>query len=158
MYLLKMASKWLSRTSPLGLVLAGTAVVAAAPMAKNILRGAAVTATRGILAVAEGGAAVASDIKEGWEDVVAEAKTQNVAAATSGMDTGTVVGAGAGGAIGASIGGGMAGATGAMVGGGLGSVVGAGVGSGVTEHKSTGHSAVEHTEHNKHDSKKPKKD
>lgn len=135
MYWLKAASKWLSRTSPLGLVLAGTAVVAAAPMAKSILRGAAVTATRGILAVAEGGATVAADIKEGWEDVVAEARAQNVAAMQTNLDTGTVVGAGAGGALGATIGGGMAGATGAMVGGGLGSVVGAGVGSGIVDEK-----------------------
>lgn len=147
MHLLKMASKWMSNATPLGWIIAGTAVIAATPVLKNALRGVAVTATRGVLSVAEGAAAIGSNAREGWEDLVAEAKAQKGAgtAGASSMDMNTVVGAGAGGAIGATIGGGMAGATGAMVGGGLGSVVGAGVGSGLSEHaEHAGHTAQAH--------------
>lgn len=145
--MLKMASKWISNSSPLGLILAGTAIIATAPMLKNAVRGVAVTATRGVLSIAEGAATLGEDVREGWEDLVAEAKSKKAATAAmaggGSMDMGTVVGAGAGGAIGASIGGTMAGATGAVVGSGLGSVVGAGLGGGMTED----HSSAAHKDH-----------
>lgn len=157
MRFLKMAGKWMSRTSPLGLVLAGTAVVAVAPTLKSMVHGAAVTATRTVLAVAESGTNMASEVKAGWEDIVAEAKVKNamsIADQMPGTDVGTVVGAGAGGAVGASIGSGMAGPMGAVVGGGLGGVMGAGMGSGVTETKTPkSESTKEDTTEQPHDKK-----
>lgn len=150
MYLFKMASKWMANASPLGLLLVGTAVVAGVPAIKNVVRGVAVTAAKGVLTIAEGAATLGSDVKEGWEDLVAEAKAQKATAAMAGaggLDTGTVVGAGAGGAVGASIGGSMAGAMGAAVGAGVGSVVGAGVGSGVSEHHTDPHKPHASTSH-----------
>lgn len=117
----------LGESSFLGLVLAGTAVVVLAPTLKNVLRGVAVATAKGVVSITEGGAALASNAKEGWEDVVAQAKAQK---GMTNLDKGTIVGAGAGGAIGASIGG-MAGPAGAAIGGGLGGVTGASVGSGM---------------------------
>ena len=117
----------IGESSFLGLVLAGTAVVVLAPTLKNVLRGVAVATAKGVVSITEGGAALASNAKEGWEDVVAQAKAQK---GMSNLDKGTMVGAGAGGAIGASIGG-MAGPAGAAIGGGLGSVTGASIGSGM---------------------------
>ncbi|MDR3599669.1 MAG: hypothetical protein P4L49_04185 [Desulfosporosinus sp.] len=119
----------LGESSFLGLVLAGTAVVVLAPTLKNVLRGVAVATAKGVVSITEGGAALASSAKEGWEDVVAQAKAQKN---TPTLDSGTIIGAGAGGAIGASIGG-MAGPAGAAIGGGLGSVTGASVGSGMNQ-------------------------
>lgn len=119
--------KVLGESSFLGLILAGTAVVVLAPTLKNVLRGVAVATAKGVVSITEGGAALASSAKEGWEDVVAQAKAQK---GLSNLDSGTIIGAGAGGAIGASIGG-MAGPAGAAIGGGLGSVTGASVGSGM---------------------------
>jgi len=117
----------LGESSFLGLVLAGTAVVVLAPTMKNVLRGVAVATAKGVVSITEGGAALASSAKEGWEDVVAQAKAQK---SMTNLDKGTMIGAGAGGAIGASIGG-MAGPAGAAIGGGLGGVTGASVGSGM---------------------------
>ena len=117
----------LGESSFLGLVLAGTAVVVLAPTLKNVLRGVAVATAKGVISITEGGAALASSAKEGWEDVVAQAKTQK---GLSNLDSGTIIGAGAGGALGATIGG-MAGPAGAAIGGGLGGVTGASVGSGM---------------------------
>ena len=117
----------LGESSFLGLVLAGTAVVVLAPTMKNVLRGVAVATAKGVVSITEGGAALASSAKEGWEDVVAQAKAQK---GMTNLDKGTMIGAGAGGAIGASIGG-MAGPAGAAIGGGLGGVTGASVGSGM---------------------------
>ena len=117
----------LGESSFLGLILAGTAVVVLAPTMKNVLRGVAVATAKGVVSITEGGAALASSAKEGWEDVVAQAKAQK---SMTNLDKGTMIGAGAGGAIGASIGG-MAGPAGAAIGGGLGGVTGASVGSGM---------------------------
>lgn len=114
----------LGESSFLGLVLAGTAVVVLAPAVKNVLKGVAVATAKGVISITEGGAALASNVKEGWEDVVAQAKAQKGLSA----DSGTLVGAGAGGALGASLGG-MAGPVGAAIGGGLGGVTGATVGT-----------------------------
>lgn len=122
----------LGETSFLGLLLAGAAVVVLGPTLKNVVRGVAVGTAKGVLSLAEGGQAFASNLKEGWEDVVAEAQAQK------GMhpaNTGITLGAGAGGALGATVGG-MAGPVGAAVGGGLGGAVGASVGSQMQE-KST---------------------
>lgn len=118
----------LGESSFLGLVLAGTAVVVLAPTLKNVARGVAVAAAKGVVSITEGGAAIASSAKEGWEDIVAQAKAQK---GMTNLDKGTIVGAGAGGALGASIGG-MAGPAGAAIGGGLGGVTGASVGSGLS--------------------------
>jgi len=126
-FLFKGLPEILGESSFLGLVLAGTAVVVLAPTLKNVLRGVAVATAKGVVSITEGGAALASNAKEGWEDVVAQAKAQK---GMSNLDKGTMVGAGAGGAIGASIGG-MAGPAGAAIGGGLGSVTGATIGSGM---------------------------
>jgi len=123
----------LGESSFLGLILAGTAVVVLAPTLKNVLRGVAVATAKGVVSITEGGAALASNAKEGWEDVVAQARAQK---GMTNLDKGSIVGAGAGGAIGASIGG-MAGPAGAAIGGGLGGVTGASIGSGMpTEMKS----------------------
>lgn len=131
----------LGESSFLGLVLAGTAVVVLAPTLKNVLRGVALATAKGVVSITEGGAALASTAKEGWEDVVAQAKAQK---GMTNMDSGTIIGAGAGGAIGASIGG-MAGPAGAAIGGGLGGVTGASVGSGMTQDmKSDGHEKIKH--------------
>ncbi|SPF42982.1 conserved hypothetical protein [Candidatus Desulfosporosinus infrequens] len=119
----------LGESSFLGLVLAGTAVVVLAPTLKNVLRGVALATAKGVVSITEGGAALASNAKGGWEDVVAQAKAQK---GMTNLDKGTIIGAGAGGAIGATIGG-MAGPAGAAIGGGLGSVTGASVGSGMTQ-------------------------
>jgi hypothetical protein len=112
-----------------GWVLAGAAVLLFAPTLRNTLRGVVVGTTRGVLSLAEGGTVFASNMKDGWNDIVNEAKTQK---SMTNMDTGTMVGAGAGGAFGATLGSGM-GPMGAAVGGGLGSVVGATVGNTITE-------------------------
>lgn len=112
-------------SSLLGWLIAGTAVVVLGPTLKNIVRGVAVGTAKGILSLSEGGQALASNVKEGWEDVVAEARSQK---GMTNLNAGTTFGAGAGGALGASIGG-MAGPVGAAVGGGLGGMVGANVGS-----------------------------
>ena len=114
--------------SLLGLVLAGTAVVVLAPTLKNVLRGVAVATAKGVVSITEGGGALASSAKGGWEDVVAQAKAQK---GSSNLNSGTIIGAGTGGALGASIGG-MAGPAGAAIGGGLGSVTGASIGSGMS--------------------------
>jgi len=127
--MLKGLPEILGESSFLGLILAGTAVVVLAPTLKNMLRGVAVATAKGVVSITEGGAALASNAKEGWEDVVAQAKAQK---GMSNLDNGTIIGAGAGGAIGASIGG-MAGPAGAAIGGGLGSVTGASVGSGMPQ-------------------------
>jgi hypothetical protein len=127
--MLKGLPEILGESSFLGLILAGTAVVVLAPTLKNMLRGAAVATAKGVVSITEGGAALASSAKEGWEDVVAQAKAQK---GMSSLDNGTIIGAGAGGAIGATIGG-MAGPAGAAIGGGLGSVTGASVGSGMPQ-------------------------
>ena len=119
-----------------GWVLAGAAAIIFAPTLTNIVRGVAVGTARGVLSLAEGGSVFASNVREGWENIVTEAKSQK--GMTTDFNTNTVVGAGAGGALGASIGGGMAGAMGATVGGGLGGVVGATVANSVgntTNHK-----------------------
>lgn len=113
----------LGESSFLGLLLAGTAVVVLAPVMKNVLKGAAAAAAKGVVSLTEGTAALASSAKEGWDDVVAQAKAQK-----GNLNSGTIIGAGAGGALGASIGG-IAGPAGAAIGGGLGSVTGASVGS-----------------------------
>lgn len=121
----------IGESSFLGLVLAGTAVVVLAPAVKNVLRGVAVTTAKGVISLTEGGAALASNVKEGWEDVVAQAKAQK---GVNSQDNGSLVGAGAGGAIGASVGG-MAGPVGAAIGGGLGGVTGASIGNEMAHNK-----------------------
>ena len=117
----------LGESSFLGLVLAGTAVVVLAPTLKNVMRGMAVATAKGVVSLTEGGASLASNAKEGWQDVVAQAKAQK---GFSDLNNNTVIGAGAGGAIGATIGS-MGGPAGAAIGGGLGSVTGAAVGTGM---------------------------
>lgn len=140
-FLFKGLPEILGESSFLGLVLAGTAVVVLAPAMKNVLRGVALATAKGVVSITEGGAALASNAKEGWEDVVAQAKAQK---GLSNQDSGTIIGAGAGGAIGASIGG-MAGPAGAAIGGGLGGVAGASVGGGMTEDmKSGGPEKIKH--------------
>ncbi|MDA8228260.1 MAG: hypothetical protein M0T74_11300 [Desulfitobacterium hafniense] len=121
-------SEVVGESSLLGLVVAGTAVIVLAPTVKNILRGVAVGTAKGVLSLVEGGESLASTVKQGWDSVVAEAKTQKGMAQ---MDAGTTIGAGAGGAIGATLGGSMGGTMGAALGGGLGGVMGASVGSGI---------------------------
>jgi phage tail tape-measure protein len=118
-----------------GWVLAGAAVLLFAPTLRNALRGVVVGTTRGVLSLAEGGTALATNMKSGWNDIVKEAKTQK---SMTNVDTGTMVGAGAGGALGATLGSGM-GPMGAAVGGGLGSVVGATVGNTITEDDEKNH-------------------
>ncbi|MHB1653352.1 MAG: hypothetical protein ACYCVD_12860 [Desulfitobacteriaceae bacterium] len=132
----------LGESSFLGLVLAGTAVVVLAPAVKNVVRGVAVATAKGVISLTEGGATLASNVKEGWEDVVAQAKAQK---RLVNPDNGTLVGAGAGGAIGASIGG-MAGPVGAAIGGGLGGVTGATVGSEIAHEVKTGEHKANHKE------------
>lgn len=130
----------IGESSFLGLVLAGTAVVVLAPAVKNVLRGVAVATAKGVISITEGGAALASNVKEGWEDVVAQAKAQK---GLINQDNSALVGAGAGGAIGASIGG-MAGPAGAAIGGGLGGVAGATVGNEIAHEKKSGEHKSEH--------------
>lgn len=67
---------------------------------------------------------MASNMKKGWDGIVADAKAQKSAPA---LDPNTTLGVGTGGAIGATVGSGVAGPVGAAVGGGLGGVVGANV-------------------------------
>lgn len=117
--------KFIGESPLLTLVLAGTAAVALAPAVKNILRSIAVGTAKGVLSMAEGGAGLASNIKEGWQDLVAEARTQRD---MSHMKD-EVVGAGAGGAVGATIGSSLGGPVGAAVGGGVGSMLGVGLSS-----------------------------
>jgi len=121
----------IGESSFLGLVLAGTAVVLLAPTLKNVVRGMAVATAKGVVSITEGGASLASSAKEGWEDVVSQAKAQK---GLSNLDKDALIGAGTGGAIGATIGS-MAGPVGAAMGGGLGSVTGASVGSGMPKEK-----------------------
>lgn len=72
----KSIPKVLGESSFLGLVIAGTAVVVLAPTLKNVMRSMAVATAKGVVSITEGGAALASSAKEGWEDVVAQAKSQ----------------------------------------------------------------------------------
>jgi len=48
----------------LGLVLAGTAAVVLAPSVKNVLRGVAVGAAKGVLSLAEGGVGLTSRMRQ----------------------------------------------------------------------------------------------
>lgn len=121
---MKGLSEFLGESSFLGVVLAGTAVVVLAPVLKNVIKGITVTAVKSVMSLSEGGAALANNVKEGWEDVVTKAREQR---ATPSPDMSTFLGAGAGGAVGASVGG-MAGPVGAAVGGGLGGAAGASAG------------------------------
>ena len=122
--MLKNLTEMIGECPILGLVAAGTAVALLVPPVKNVFRGVAVGAAKGVLSITEGGAGVASKMKDSWEDLVSEARSQR---GMMGMEPG-VVGAGAGGALGATIGSSM-GPVGAAVGGGVGGVVGAGVGN-----------------------------
>ena len=82
MSMLKMVPKWVTKASPLGLILAGTAIAAATPAGKTFLRRTAVTVTRGILTIAGSGANLAADLKAGLNNLVEEAKAQKAAEKT----------------------------------------------------------------------------
>ncbi len=134
MKFLKTISKTIAKTSPLGLLLAGTAVAMAAPTLKHTVRGTAVTMTRGVMNMSAAGAAIGHEMRESWEDIVAKAKSQKPTDVMPQVEKGTILGAGTGGAVGAGLGGNIGGGMGAAVGGGIGSVVGAGIGSSISEH------------------------
>jgi len=119
--------KAFGETSVLGWVLVGLGVIVFGPTAKNVVREAAVGTAKGVIALAEGGNSLASNVKHGWEGVVAEAKAKK-----GSFDPNITLGAAAGGAMGATVGGmagSMGGPVGAAVGGGLGGAVGASMGS-----------------------------
>lgn len=133
----KAIARTIERTSPLGLVLAGSAIVMTAPTLKQTVRGTAVAMTRGVMQMSAAGATIGHEMRENWEDIVAEAKSQKSIMDMQQMEKGTILGAGAGGAVGAGLGGNLGGGMGAAVGGGIGSVIGAGIGSSISEHSSS---------------------
>lgn len=144
--MIKSITKAIGESSFLGLVLAGSAVVVLAPTLKNVLRGVAVGTTKGIMALTDSGNVLASNLKSGWEDVVAEAKTQME---TSSINNSATLGAGAGGALGATIGGMAGGPVGSAVGGGLGSVVGVNAGSTIHQDNPKDITSVHHNRSSK---------
>jgi len=129
----KTISKTIAKTSPLGLLLAGTAVAMATPTLKQTLRGTAVSMARGVMHISAAGAAIGHEMRESWEDIVAEAKSQKPDKEMKYMEKGTILGAGAGAAVGSGLGGKVGGDMGAVVGGEIGGVVGAGIGSSISE-------------------------
>ncbi len=130
-------AKTIEKTSPLGLLLAGSAIVMTAPTLKQAVRGTAVAVTRGAMQMSAAGVAIGHEMRENWEDIVAEARNQKSMIETQQMERGTILGAGAGGAVGAGLGGNLGGGMGAAVGGGIGSVIGAGIGSSIGDHSSS---------------------
>jgi hypothetical protein len=64
----------MSRMSPAGMLLVGGAAVLAFPAVRHGLRSAAVMTTRSVLAVADTLQSTAASIREGMEDIVAEAR------------------------------------------------------------------------------------
>lgn len=64
----------MSRISPAGMLLAGGAAVLAFPAVRHGLRSAAVMTTRGVLAVTDTLQSTAASVREGMEDIVAEAR------------------------------------------------------------------------------------
>ncbi len=130
----KTISKTIAKTSPLGFLLAGTAVAMATPNLKQTLRGTAVSMARGVMNISAAGAAIGHEVRESWEDIVAEAKSQKPDKEMNNyMEKGTILGAGAGAAVGSGLGGKVGGDMGAVVGGEIGGVVGAGIGSSISE-------------------------
>jgi hypothetical protein len=69
----------MSQMSPAGLFIAGGAAALAFPSVRHGLRGAAVLATRGVLAVADTARGTAAAMREGMEDLVAEARAAQAA-------------------------------------------------------------------------------
>jgi hypothetical protein len=130
--MLRTISRTIEKTSPLGLFVAGAAVAMAVPSLKQTVRSAAVSTTRGVLQMSAAGAAVGQEMRESWEDIVAEAKSRKSTMELEPAEKDTILGAGAGGAVGAGLGGNLGGGMGAVVGGGIGSVIGAGIGSSLT--------------------------
>ncbi len=64
----------MSRMSPAGMLLVGGAAIFAFPAVRHGLRSAAVMTTRGVLAVADTLQGTAASMREGVEDIVAEAR------------------------------------------------------------------------------------
>jgi hypothetical protein len=130
--MLRTISRTIEKTSPLGLFVAGAAVAMAVPSLKQTVRSAAVSTTRGVLQLSAAGAEVGQEMRESWEDIVAEAKSRKSTMELESAEKDTILGAGAGGAVGAGLGGNLGGGMGSVVGGGIGSVIGAGIGSSLT--------------------------
>lgn len=72
--LIQMGSRLLQRMSPVGLVLAGSALVLAMPPVRRGIRAGAVLATRGVLMAVDTVRHTGSVIREELEDIAAEAR------------------------------------------------------------------------------------
>ncbi|MBP2662086.1 MAG: hypothetical protein H6Q71_34 [Firmicutes bacterium] len=77
MNVLRWGTKIIENASPAGLILAGTALALTTPPFRRKLRGVAVMATRGVLVATETVQNTALTLREGLEDIVAEAKASS---------------------------------------------------------------------------------
>lgn len=129
MNLIKMGSGWLAEASPMGLVLAGGALIIGLPVIRRTVREGALLVTKMALTVGEQAANATTDVRAGWENLVREAKSQMEANTSAATLAGAGLGGVAGGAVGSTVGGAMGGGMGAAVGGTMGAVAGAGMGA-----------------------------
>lgn len=74
MNVLRWGANMIENASPAGLILAGTAVALTSPPIRKQLRSVAVMATRGVLMAADTLQSTAATLREGVEDIVAEAR------------------------------------------------------------------------------------
>ncbi|ATW26252.1 hypothetical protein [Candidatus Formimonas warabiya] len=115
----KNVTKWLYGNSPWSWVVAGAAVMVGTPIMSKALRSALLVTAKGVISVADETGRAIGNIKEGWEDIVAEAQ------AGRNQSLRVPVGAGVGALAGAGIGSAVAGPTGSAVGTGVGAATGA---------------------------------
>lgn len=74
MNILRFGSHLLRRSSPVGIILGGTALALTIPPIRQGLRSLAVAATRGVLSITDEAKKVTSASRESMEDIISEAK------------------------------------------------------------------------------------
>lgn len=115
----KNVTRWLSGNSPWSWVVAGAAVMVGTPIVSQTLRTVLLVTAKGVISVVDETSRAVSNVKEGLEDIVAEAK------AGRNQNSNIPFGAGLGAAAGAGIGQTTAGPTGSAIGTGVGAATGA---------------------------------
>ncbi|MEL7564042.1 MAG: hypothetical protein AAGU27_04095 [Dehalobacterium sp.] len=115
----KNVTRWLYGNSPWSWVVAGAAVMVGTPIVSQALRTVLLVTAKGVISAVDETSRVVSDVKEGWEDIVAEAK------AGRSQSLNIPLGAGLGAAAGAGIGQTVAGPAGSAIGSGVGAATGA---------------------------------
>jgi methyl-accepting chemotaxis protein len=86
MQVLRIGSRLLERTSPLGLLAAGAVLAVSLPPVRKGLRCAAVVTTRGVLGALDYAQELAANVREQAEDLVAEARSGESCDVTEGWE------------------------------------------------------------------------